>query len=315
MPGEFEANEIKIPEVGEQEPIESELEPSEATEEPEALEAEESGKIGGIACGGAQDPPCATGMECRVAQGYTSGFCEYPTEMCANSPIQLCKMMCPALPQCALGECVMRDGTCCEFECETIPVPGAGEAEIPEHLKPVEIEHPEGAEAGEACGVIYMGQQTPTACEPGLECKQSICVPIVAVPEVLAPGTRKEGETCGWVFGPGYVGECETGLECKCVGVCEDPMVMDAPSTCVKAETQTPVVQPNLRSGQDFNEPDENPSQPVPAQLYMMIGAGVLAGIVSGLACRYCYSSKGTDNLQDVYKDISLDSRDDLRHV
>merc|ERR1719373_518548 len=273
MPGEFEANEIKIPEVGEQEPIESELEPSEATEEPEALEAEESGKIGGIACGGAQDPPCATGMECRVAQGYTSGFCEYPTEMCANSPMQLCKMMCPTLPQCALGECVMRDGTCCEFECETIPIPGAGEAEIPEHLKPVEIEHPEGAEAGEACGVIYMGQQTPTACEPGLECKQSICVPIVAVPEV------------------------------------------DAPSTCVKAETQTPVVQPNLRSGQDFNEPDENPTQPVPAQLYMMIGAGVLAGIVSGLACRSCYSSKGTDNLQDVYKDISLDSRDDLRHV
>merc|ERR550534_2236879 len=90
---------------------------------------------------------------------------------------------------------------------------------------------------------------TARQCERGLECKcvgacgadsPSTCVKVGVQPPKLTPisptpSTRKEGETCGYVFGPGYVGECGFGFECECVGPCADPQVMDAPSTCVKA--------------------------------------------------------------------------------
>jgi len=41
------------------------------------------------------------------------------------------------------------------------------------------------------------------------------------------------GETCGYVFGIGFVGNCDTGLSCECVNFCANPNIADAPSTCV----------------------------------------------------------------------------------
>merc|ERR1719285_1318724 len=48
---------------------------------------------------------------------------------------------------------------------------------------------------------------------------------------------RKSGETCGYVFGIGNVGDCVDGLTCACVGACADPMIADAPSSCIRTET------------------------------------------------------------------------------
>jgi len=57
--------------------------------------------------------------------------------------------------------------------------------------------------------------------------------PSVKITNVEKP-KRKLGETCGYVFGIGNVGECAEGLKCACVGGCADPMIADYPSTCVK---------------------------------------------------------------------------------
>merc|ERR1719397_228040 len=45
---------------------------------------------------------------------------------------------------------------------------------------------------------------------------------------------RELGETCGYVFGLGYAGDCAEGLTCACVGMCANPWIADYPSTCVE---------------------------------------------------------------------------------
>jgi len=49
--------------------------------------------------------------------------CPKDPEFCADSPLQTCKKMCdPAvLPNCSVDECVMREGSCCEFTCASVP--------------------------------------------------------------------------------------------------------------------------------------------------------------------------------------------------
>jgi len=46
---------------------------------------------------------------------------------------------------------------------------------------------------------------------------------------------RGLGESCGYVFGIGEVGKCAEGLLCACVDACANPMIADAPSTCIQA--------------------------------------------------------------------------------
>mmetsp|Transcript_124616 Transcript_124616/g.219399 ORF Transcript_124616/g.219399 Transcript_124616/m.219399 type:complete len:260 (+) Transcript_124616:55-834(+) len=51
---------------------------------------------------------------------------------------------------------------------------------------------------------------------------------------------RSLGESCGPCFSPtGHCGNCREGLECQCVGLCADPFIADAPSTCVEIRTST----------------------------------------------------------------------------
>ena len=53
------------------------------------------------------------------------------TEICDNSPMQLCRMMCPEV-NCESNECAMRQGSCCDYTCEsTTNVLGSGN--IPEN--------------------------------------------------------------------------------------------------------------------------------------------------------------------------------------
>jgi hypothetical protein len=40
--------------------------------------------------------------------------------VCASSPTQMCKMMCQRTPTCPVGQCAMRQGSCCTFECQDI---------------------------------------------------------------------------------------------------------------------------------------------------------------------------------------------------
>jgi hypothetical protein len=49
---------------------------------------------------------------------------------------------------------------------------------------------------------------------------------------LASQGTQKEGEACG--VSMIKHGDCEPGLDCKCVGACADEKIADAPSTCVK---------------------------------------------------------------------------------
>jgi hypothetical protein len=45
-----------------------------------------------------------------------------PTQICHDSPVQLCRMLC-SLPTCPTGQCAMRTGSCCEFHCQSSSPP------------------------------------------------------------------------------------------------------------------------------------------------------------------------------------------------
>jgi len=52
---------------------------------------------------------------------------------------------------------------------------------------------------------------------------------------VQRQGFNKVGEACGPCFSEtGNCGTCAPGLKCSCVGACANPMIADAPSTCVQ---------------------------------------------------------------------------------
>jgi hypothetical protein len=49
-----------------------------------------------------------------------------PAPVCANSPRQMCRMMCPPVRiNCPAGQCAMRQGSCCSFKCSK-PSGGGG---------------------------------------------------------------------------------------------------------------------------------------------------------------------------------------------
>jgi hypothetical protein len=68
-------------------------------------------------------------------------------------------------------------------------------------------------------------------CDDGLECL--FLKRMLGAAGTCEPVKRSKGQTCGYVFGIGQVGNCADGLKCKCVGKCADVLVADAPSTCV----------------------------------------------------------------------------------
>jgi hypothetical protein len=48
------------------------------------------------------------------------------------------------------------------------------------------------------------------------------------------------GESCGECFSEsGFCGTCQDGLACKCIGDCANPMIADAPATCVESTATT----------------------------------------------------------------------------
>eukprot|EP01043_Picozoa_sp_COSAG02_P004079 COSAG02_NODE_104_length_36421_cov_132.465420_9_plen_99_part_00 len=59
--------------------------------------------------------------------------------------------------------------------------------------------------------------------------------------ESIATGrsTRHVGQSCGWVYPFGQVGECAAGLVCECAGPCSAG-ALDAPFTCRDPAVLTP---------------------------------------------------------------------------
>ena len=47
-----------------------------------------------------------------------SGVAAQSTSMCAGSPPQMCRMMCPPVT-CPAGQCAMRMGNCCDIQCQS----------------------------------------------------------------------------------------------------------------------------------------------------------------------------------------------------
>merc|ERR1712183_588095 len=57
------------------------------------------------------------------------------------------------------------------------------------------------------------------------------------------------GESCGECFSEsGFCGTCQDGLACKCIGDCANPMIADAPATCVAADATFATTTENLCS-------------------------------------------------------------------
>lgn len=54
----------------------------------------------------------------------------HQTEYCQSSSMQLCRMMCPT-PKCNANQCAMRQGSCCEYQCQTNNVLGGNTLQIP----------------------------------------------------------------------------------------------------------------------------------------------------------------------------------------
>eukprot|EP00493_Phyllostaurus_siculus_P020274 UN20599 len=71
-------------------------------------------------------------------------------------------------------------------------------------------------------------------CEHGWVTDEDGCSICQCADAPVTPEPRQLGETCGYVYGPGFVGDCADGLKCACVGNCADPRIADAPTTCIE---------------------------------------------------------------------------------
>ena len=130
------------------------------------------------------------------------------TNICKGSSNQLCRMMCPEFT-CPDGQCAMRNGNCCGYNCidinscpETCPVFQCPMPDIREmnNCRSVDPEI-------DNCGC-------PTGC-PITNCE---------------PNVVSEGNSCGGFVPYGMQSICDNGLECvNTMG----PMVADAPGTCL----------------------------------------------------------------------------------
>ncbi len=75
--------------------------------------------------------------------------CHVKTEYCPNSPIQLCRMMCPLI-HCSEGECAMRQGYCCSVTCVKYKLKAAKSLDDPPPLKLGDVCKSGGVETGKS---------------------------------------------------------------------------------------------------------------------------------------------------------------------
>ena len=91
--------------------------------------------------------------------------CHVKTEYCPDSPMQLCRMMCPPA-HCSEDECAMRKGSCCSVSCVKSKLKAAKSPEDPPPLKLGDVCKSGGVETGK--GVHRMND-----CPSGSKCSPS----------------------------------------------------------------------------------------------------------------------------------------------
>jgi len=91
--------------------------------------------------------------------------CHVKTEYCPESPMQLCRMMCPPV-HCSEGECAMRKGRCCSVSCVKSKLKPVKSPEDPPLLKLGDVCKSGGVETGK--GVHRMND-----CPSGSKCLSS----------------------------------------------------------------------------------------------------------------------------------------------
>jgi plastocyanin len=132
-----------------------------------------------------------------------------PAPVCANSPRQACKMMCPPVRiSCPMGQCAMRQGNCCNFKCSQ----AGGVVMPPTPPTPTCI-------AGQSCG-----GQTMQGC--GTACPKVCGQP----PRMMCMRMCKRGYQCPQAGSPsGMWWDARAG---KCVpskGACTPMLVIGRP--------------------------------------------------------------------------------------
>eukprot|EP00239_Pterosperma_sp_CCMP1384_P008171 CAMPEP_0197845036 /NCGR_PEP_ID=MMETSP1438-20131217/1990_1 /TAXON_ID=1461541 /ORGANISM="Pterosperma sp., Strain CCMP1384" /LENGTH=350 /DNA_ID=CAMNT_0043456121 /DNA_START=206 /DNA_END=1258 /DNA_ORIENTATION=- len=132
---------------------------------------------------------------------------EVEAEICADSPMQHCRMMCREVVMCPLNYCKMRQGHCCDFQCQPI-TPSEDENEVStvmtQEIEEVEEQQTqehgsqeEGLDESEASSYEPVATQRPMYCmsmairrcqdgsvthpNPALNCRHDPC------PEDAAP--------------------------------------------------------------------------------------------------------------------------------
>jgi plastocyanin len=160
---------------------------------------------------------CQVGSHCNQGQivtftvggGGSAPPPSGPAPVCANSPRQACKMMCPPVQiSCPMGQCAMRQGNCCSFKCSQ----AGGVVTPPTPPTPTCI-------AGQSCG-----GQTMQGC--GTACPKVCGQP----PQLMCMRMCKRGYQCPQAGSPsGTWWDARAG---KCVpskGACTPTLVAGRP--------------------------------------------------------------------------------------
>jgi hypothetical protein len=139
------------------------------------------------------------------------------SDFCETTKPKTCRMRCPE-PSCPSTQCSMRIDDCCEFMC----------IDIPKTDPPIVCSN--------ACPPVPMCPMPPMMannCDvvPGVtdHCGCDIGCPSIDC-STRSQNIVPEGSTCGGYMPYGMAGICDDGLECVYT---MDPMVADAPGTCM----------------------------------------------------------------------------------
>jgi hypothetical protein len=144
----------------------------------------------------------------------------HQTEYCQSSSMQLCRMACEE-PSCNVNQCAMRQGSCCDYQCQSNYVLGGNTQQIPNNC----ISWFDGCNTCSVnngkiggCTMMMCFQQGTPECRAYDQGHRR-----------LSEHYSSENEICGGFMPARLIKECLPGLECvNTMG----PMIADAPGVC-----------------------------------------------------------------------------------
>lgn len=187
------------------------------------------------------------------------------TQLCSNSPIQLCRMLCQE-PTCPSGQCALRTSNCCDFKCvsdtslsvPSPPLPPPPPVPMPTLPHPVQNNIPancatwfdgcntcsvENGRIGACTMMMCFTQGSPECrsyhvannnCITDTDCdSEHFCRPTLNVldsPKTCVRYSQRD-ESCGGMTMANHQNRCHPTLECvNTMG----PMIADAPGRCLE---------------------------------------------------------------------------------